>query len=209
MDGLMLRFLRSPRSLAAAAAAVVLAACASDPLATAPEMARRNEVLPNPVAVKVLARVSARPTFEKASLTITATKGGTLTLPASGLTVTVPAGAIKSGTLTITASADPGKLVSYDFQPHGTVFLKPLTLTQALNVTTWNSTWTGTLSGAYIPGLVDFTKGVATASELFPITIATDRKTGKSTASWQVWHFSGYVITTGRDGDPNANSLGM
>ena len=52
-------------------------------------------------------------------------KGGTLTIPDAGLTLVVPAGAVKSNT-TFTATAIAGRLVAYEFEPHGTTFAVPL-----------------------------------------------------------------------------------
>lgn len=203
-------FFRRPSALLAVAGASLLAAaCSSDPVGTGPELVRRNNEVTVGSTAKVLSRKVQRTTTEKASLTITDKRGGTLSLPGSGLTVTVPAGAIASGSLTITVTAETGKEVSYDFQPHGTQFLKPLVLTQALNVTNWSASSNPKLWGVYTAGTVDKTKGTAKADEVFNVTFSTDRKTGVTSASFNIWHFSGYVVASGREEVDPAGALGM
>ncbi|MEN9818722.1 MAG: hypothetical protein RLZ32_2602 [Gemmatimonadota bacterium] len=204
----MLRLLRNTRSLVLAAAAVTLAACADDPMAPGPDLAFSGGKLPSAAKVKLLKRTPPLKTVETKSLTITATKGGTITLPTAGLTVTVPVGAIRTGSLTITVRAHAGKSVAYDFQPHGVVFAKPLTLTQDLGKTSWKQLGNVTLYGGYYPGEVDDANSLATITESFPIRITTDGKK-VNRASFDIWHFSGYIVSTGRaDGEPDA-SLGM
>jgi hypothetical protein len=196
------------RALAVWAAALALAACTSDPLTPALEIERRDGRLPKPARVHILKRTPPLKAVETRTLTITATRGGTITLPTAGLTVTVPVGAIRTGSLTITVRAHAGKSVAYDFQPHGVVFAKPLTLTQDLGKTNWKQLGNVTLYGGYYPGEVDDANSLATITESFPIRITTDSKK-VTRATFDIWHFSGYVVSSGRaDGEPNA-SLGM
>lgn len=196
------------RTLAAGAAALALAACASDPLTPALELERREGKLPKPARVHILKRTPPLKAVETRTLTITATRGGTITLPTAGLTVTVPVGAIRTGSLTITVRAHAGKSVAYDFQPHGVVFAKPLTLSQDLGKTSWKQLGSMTLYGGYYPGEVDDVNSLATITESFPIRITTDGKK-VTRATFDIWHFSGYVVASGRaDGEANA-SLGM
>jgi hypothetical protein len=143
--------MQSSRSLFAVAAAAALAACAADPVAPGLDLEFRGGVLPKPAKVKVLKRTPPLKTVETRSLTITPTRGGTITLPTSGLTVTIPVGAIRTGTLTITVRAIAGKSVAYDFQPHGVVFTKELTLSQDLSKTSWKSLGNVKLYGGYYP----------------------------------------------------------
>lgn len=202
-------FRRSSTLLAMVGTSLLASACASDPVGTGPELVRRNTDVVAGASANVLSRKAARVNQESGSLTITAKKGGTLVLPASGLSVTVPAGAIASGELTITVTAAPGKQVSYDFQPHGTQFLKPLVLNQNLNVAEWSATLYPKLWGVYTAGTVDQVKGTAKADEVFAATVTTDRKTGVSTVSFSIWHFSGYTVATGREEVDPAGTLGM
>lgn len=188
--------------------ATLVTACAADPVAPGLDLEFRGGVLPKPAKVKVLKRTPPLKTVETQTLSITPTRGGTISLPTSGLTVTVPVGAIRTGTLTITVRAIAGKSVGYDFQPHGSVFAKPLTLTQDLGKTSWKTLGNVTLYGGYYPGEVDDANSLATITESFPIRITTDAKKVVR-ATFDIWHFSGYVLTTGRaDGEPDA-TLGM
>lgn len=200
---------RRPSTALALVGASLLAACASDPLTPSMELERRNGVLPKPAVVKLLQRSTPLGAAERASLTITAKQGGLLRLPESGLLVSVPAGAIKSGTLTITVTADPGKSVSYDFQPHGTQFEKPLTITQDLNKTNWKNLSTSALWGGYYPEAIDDAKGLATITESFLVRITGSQKTVSATAAYDIWHFSGYTLSTGRADGEADGSLGM
>jgi hypothetical protein len=204
----MLRLLRNTRSLVLAAAAVTLAACADDPMAPGPDLAFSGGKLPSAAKVKLLKRTPPLKTVETKSLTITATKGGTISLPTAGLTVTVPVGAVPAGTsLTITVRAIAGKSVGYDFEPHGTVFLKSLTLKQDLAKTSWKQMGAGTLWGGYFPvnSALDDVNSLANITETFPVRITTEGTKKTPFAIWDVWHFSGYVLTTGRaDGEADA-----
>lgn len=202
-------FRRSTAAMAVAGASLLVAACGTDQMATGPELSRRNNDVTVGSTAKLLKRKAERTTTETASLTITAKRGGTLSLPGSGLTVTVPSGAIASGELTITVTAETGKGVSYDFQPHGTQFLKPLVFSQSLSGTELSSSSNPKLWGAYTAGTVDKAKGTAKADEVFSVTFSTDRKTGVTSASFNIWHFSGYVVATGREEVDPAGTLGM
>jgi hypothetical protein len=196
------------RALALGAVAVTLAACASDPLTPALEMERQDNRLPNPARVHILKRTPPLKGVETRSLTITATRGGTITLPTAGLTVTVPVGAIRTGTLTITVRAHAGKSVAYDFQPHGVVFAKPLTLTQDLGKTSWKQLGNVTLYGGYYPGEVDDANSLASITESFPVRITTAGKK-VTRATFDIWHFSGYILSTGRADGVSSRSLEM
>ncbi len=60
--------------------------------------------------------------------------GGSIEIPQPGLRITVPANALPSD-MTITVTAVPGRILAYEFAPHGVVFLKPLTFSQDLRRT--------------------------------------------------------------------------
>ena len=193
-------------SLALVGAAVLAAACSSDPLTPSVEVERRANSLPKPAVVKLLERTAPLQATERATLTVSPGKGGTLTLPNAGLTIVVPVGAVK-GTLTISVTAAPGKAVAYDFEPHGTKFGRALTFIQDLDKTTWKNFGLSTLWGGYYPTGYDDANLRAIITESFPVRISGTSK--GNTASFDIWHFSGYTISTGRDdGDPNS-TLGM
>jgi hypothetical protein len=69
-------------------------------------------------------------------------QGGTLAIPAAGVTVVIPYGALPQ-TTSISMTARKGTLVAYDFAPSGITFAVPLTFTQKLagtNATLLNAT---------------------------------------------------------------------
>ena len=101
--------------------------------------------------------------------------GGVLTLPATGLTVVVPPGAVLKQT-TFGVTALKGRMVAYDFQPAGTRFIVPLIVTQSSAPVNMNAPLVGL--GLMRPGYfrsatdLDQTNGQATVAEL--LTIVTD-----------------------------------
>ena len=191
--------------------ALTVAACSSDSVGTAPDFAARSNTLPTAgTLAKVLLRTELQTVSEKGSLTITPRTGGRIVLPKSGLVVTVPAGAITSGTMTIVVSSLPGKAVGYDFAPHGAKFAKPLVFTQAMGVTTWAALNKPTLYGVYHAEQINSATNTVLAAEGgSKMTMSTDRKTGATSGSFNVWHFSGYVVSSGRADEVGGSSLGM
>jgi hypothetical protein len=129
-------------------------------------------------------------------ITVTKTigrSGGVLSIPAAGVTVVVPAGAL-NGDTRITMTARAGSLLAYDFAPHGVTFNVPLVFNQNLNGTN-----AGLLSplglklGYYSdPSLLG--KTTALVSEV--VTGLTSILTRTFTAP--IKHFSGYIVICGR-----------
>jgi hypothetical protein len=122
--------------------------------------------------------------------------GSVLSIPAAGVSVVVPAGALNADTK-ITMTARAGSLLAYDFEPHGVTFNVPLVFTQSLNGTN-----AGLLSplglrlGYYSdPSLLG--KTTAIVSEL--VTGVTSLLTRTFTAP--IKHFSGYVVICGLSGE--------
>jgi hypothetical protein len=180
----------------AVVAALAISACARDS-STAPSTATTLRAPTQasvatsgtPRVINPLLRVAALRDAESVSATIGAL-GGTIVLPISGLTVAVPPFAVMSPT-TFTVTADPGMNVSYQFEPHGLQFRVPLVVTQNLRLTQATPTMLGLgLSLGYDPDATH----VTTVTEL--TNIAVDLL--KMTAVSPVWHFSGYIIATGR-----------
>ena len=120
--------------------------------------------------------------------------GGTLRLPATGLTVVVPAGAVlKQTTFGVTALA--GRVVAYDFQPAGTRFLVPLIVTQSSAPVQMTPPLLGlkVMRPAYFKSATDINQqaGTATVNELLPqITIDL-----LGNITYTVGHFSGYIVS--------------
>jgi hypothetical protein len=129
--------------------------------------------------------------------TVTATigaAGGTLTMP-NGATLTVPRGAVSTST-TFGITRLPGRVVAYDFQPHGRSFAVPVAIRQPAAGTNMAQVSASALQGAYFPQTTSLnqTYGTATVTEFRPTTVASDRSSVTFTAA----HFSGYLIATGR-----------
>ncbi|MDF1503706.1 hypothetical protein [Roseisolibacter sp. H3M3-2] len=121
--------------------------------------------------------------------------GGTLSL-GSGLTMVVPAGAV-AGNVAFSITRVPGTIVAYDFQPHGTKFAVPVQL-RISTAGTLAKLLPGSarLEGAYFldGSRLSHASGTASVSEFRPVTLSGDR----STLSYTVDHFSGWMVSTGR-----------
>jgi len=121
--------------------------------------------------------------------------GGWLTIPQSGGALFVPEGAL-ADTVTITMSVHNGRVVAYDFAPHGITFLRPLFLYQKLTHTSLTHAAASKLSLGYYPdsATVDNAGAVITEKNEGWFNRADD-----SFTSW-IGHFSGYMVATGRSG---------
>jgi hypothetical protein len=128
--------------------------------------------------------------------------GGGIDVPGTDFQLQVPNGAFTGKSMTFTIIAYAGNTVAYDFQPHGFVFLKPLKAVQQLGHTNWKSfnlpagfypNW----AGAYFanPSQIDLSTGRALINEFMPGGV----NVGGATMTWQIPHFSGYMVSTGRD----------
>ncbi len=174
----------------------LLAGCASD--ATGP-VAPKATIPPEPssallglLPVRGVTRAKPLPKDIKVSAVI-GQKGGTITIPEAGLTVVVPPSAVSSNTM-FTATALAGRLVAYDFQPHGTNFAVPLQFTQDLRKTSLTATLTAPLlRGAYFEdeSRLNQQLGLAFVSELLPATVDLLR----FRVSFPIKHFSGYLVS--------------
>jgi len=131
------------------------------------------------------------------NLTVTATigpLGGVLNLPATGLHVVVPPGAVlKSTHFGVTALA--GRIVAYDFQPSGTHFLLPLVVTQSSAPVSTAAPLLGLklMRPGYFQSATDLNQSAGTAqvTELLPqITIDL-----LGNMVFTVPHFSGYIVS--------------
>ena len=119
--------------------------------------------------------------------------GGLLSIPAAGVTVVVPPGAL-NGDTKITMTARAGYLLAYDFEPHGVTFNLPLTFNQSLNGTNAGLLSPLGLKLAYYSDPSLLGKTTALVSEL--IQGVTSLLTRTFTAP--IKHFSGYVVICGR-----------
>jgi hypothetical protein len=119
--------------------------------------------------------------------------GGVLSIPAAGVTVIVPAGALNDDT-EITMTARAGYLLAYDFAPHGVTFNVPLVFNQSLNGTNAGLLSPLGLKLAYYSDPSLLGKTTALVSEV--IDGLTSILTRTFTAP--IKHFSGYVVICGR-----------
>ncbi len=203
----------------AVSTAVLLGTSCSDS-STAPEPANTSEL--NRVATATaaaqdkyvargaLVRRSSRLADDlSASATITR-DGGSLVLPAAGLILHFPPGAVSS-TVVITATAMKGNRVVYDFQPHGLTFNTPIYVAQHLAGTelaasrsqrTRPEIWAGYL----LRGADDVQlSGHANFSEIFDASY--NGKGSETLAVFMTTHFSGYAMASGRREAPEIPGL--
>ena len=120
-------------------------------------------------------------------------EGGTLSIPAAGVTVTIPRGALAQ-TTTITMTARAGTLIAYDFAPHGITFAKPLVFQQQLRGTNASLLTAPLLHLGYSSDASLLTKTGALVSELLAGTLNLVTWTFTAPIS----HFSGYIVCSGR-----------
>ncbi|MEP6779923.1 MAG: hypothetical protein ABJC26_08545 [Gemmatimonadaceae bacterium] len=206
------RIVRAVGAAAAVAALSFAAACSSDSV-TAPEMNRSNGAITNLLTgltgtlnhlinVTGLLRVTTLSSPIVRSAVITQ-KGGKIEIKELGFELDIPAGAIPTSSMTITVTALAGSAVAYDFQPHGTKFLKPLSIRQDLKGSNWDKVKVKcVLSGGYFKDLsqVNLLQGTAQLDETFPVVLESSR------VSFDIMHFSGYMVATGRSADASANA---
>ena len=176
---------------------VLLAGCARDaaspvePTTTIPS--KPSPALLGLTPVRGVTRSTALATDISVSAVI-GKSGGTLSIPAAGLTLVVPAGAVNANTK-FTATALAGRLVAYEFEPHGTTFAVPLQFSQDLTKTNLLGTLTGSvlMKGAYFTSKdnLNTTLGVGLVNELIPAT--TDLLNFR--VRFPIKHFSGYLVS--------------
>ena len=195
------RALRAFAPSLALAAAGLTVACADGP--TAPGGSPARDAFPAAgqtttgsglVSVTTLERTTPLAAPITRSVTLTAS-GGTLQIPEAGLLVTIPRGAVGDSTVTITATALPGRAVAYEFQPHGARFATQLKVKQELTGTTWaGNTGRMELSAGYFASAAQLSDstGSAQVDEMIPGVVS-----GKA-FTFNVGHFSGYMMSTGR-----------
>lgn len=191
--------LRFPRLGVLFAGLALVAGCAQEPV-TRPAVPLAVEGQP---AASVVGTVGSTVTLISAtalqrstplasSITVVKTigqSGGTLSIPAAGVTVVVPAGALSAATK-ITMTARKGSLVAYDFAPHGITFAKPLVFTQQLSGTRATLANASLLKLGYYPDDSLLGKTTALVSEVIGGLV--------NLLTWSfsapIKHFSGYII---------------
>lgn len=194
------RMARSLMVVGVAGAALASTACSSDSL-TAPELSAapslRSDLVSTINAIgntlfnkKALTRTAPIAAPITRSLTVS-NAGGVIQIPEAGVTLTIPKGAIGGTPITISVTALAGNAVAYHFEPHGTQFLKKITLTQDLSNTAWFGNAKLTLGGGYFAddSQINLLSGKSLLNELLPVTL-----TG-SKLNLEIGHFSGYMVS--------------
>jgi hypothetical protein len=126
---------------------------------------------------------------------------GTLQIRSAGIIVKFPKGAVAQ-TTTVWVTAKAGNKVVYEFGPHGTQFLVPITIQQDLRDTKAYQTQSiaGDLFGGYMPAGTDDISSDGTTvkvSEVLGVNVVPEQHK----ARWAFFypsHFSGYVLASGR-----------
>lgn len=186
------------RFLAVAAAAVGISACGVD-RATAPTVPDApatgllsdllGDVLGELTRKQALTRTAPLARDIAASATIDH-RGGTITVPGTGFTLIVPPYAVKEP-VKFTVTAVAGRVVAYEFQPHGTTFDVPLIARQDLDGTTYSFLKLKPLVGAYFEDRrhIDQARATALVSEILRgFVLPLTRQ-----FTFPIDHFSGYI----------------
>ena len=124
--------------------------------------------------------------------------GGSLSIPGSDFTITFPYGALSQST-NITITSDASGYVSYDMQPHGLTFRKPVIVTQKLNNTAVYGTplALNSFCAYFAKDLLDLS-GILNALEIETTTIFSNPNSGQvEVETWQLNHFSRYMLASG------------
>jgi hypothetical protein len=123
--------------------------------------------------------------------------GGTLTIPGSDFVIVFPQGALSSATQ-IKIVSDGNGYVSYDMQPHGIKFAKPVIVTQLLTHTTVFGTPKALNAfGAYFATDPTLLSGLLKALEIETTTIFSGPSGQAEIETWQLRHFSRYMLASG------------
>jgi hypothetical protein len=123
--------------------------------------------------------------------------GGTLAIPGSDFVITFPQGALSSSTQ-IKIVSDGSGYVSYDMQPHGIKFAKPVIVTQRLtNTSVYGTTKALNAFGAYFATDPTLLSGLLQALEIETTTIFAGQSGQAEVETWQLNHFSRYMLASG------------
>jgi hypothetical protein len=164
------------------------------PAAPAPQPEARQALLGLVALTPVLQRRQPLP----ANITVKArigAEGGVIAIPEAGLRVVVPRGAV-SAPVEFTATALAGRAVAYEFAPHGITFANKLVVTQELRGTEWIGLPLLNMRAGYFKDAsdLDTQRALVKLTEILPLSVDLLRLQVR----FNVSHFSGYVISTGR-----------
>lgn len=123
--------------------------------------------------------------------------GGTLAIPGSDFSITFPYGALRAPT-SITITSDASGYVSYDMQPHGLTFAKPVIVTQRLrNTEVYGTSQAVNSFCAYFSNDLLNLDGILKALEIETTTIFAGQDGKAEFQTWQLNHFSRYMLASG------------
>jgi hypothetical protein len=123
--------------------------------------------------------------------------GGVLTIPGSDFLIVFPKGAL-SNTTQIKIVSDGSGYVSYDMQPHGIRFARPVIVTQRLtNTSVYGTPKALNAFGAYFPTDPTLLGGLLKALEIETTTIFAGPSGQAEVETWQLNHFSRYMLASG------------
>ena len=126
--------------------------------------------------------------------------GGTLSLPGSDFTMTIPSGALAAPT-TITVVAKGGPYVAYEMLPHGLRFLKLVTAVQGLqNTATYGTDAGNAIRTAYLPegsDAIDVDDSASPSELEAATTYFSGPQSVAETHIWIINHFSRYILISG------------
>jgi len=126
--------------------------------------------------------------------------GGTISIPETGFTMTIPRGALRY-TTSITVTAVAGDRVQYEFGPHGLLFAQPVKVRQSLDGTyapnrnvSYEAIYYGTesSSGGLLGSLLN--KLVNIVLEVLKAVLDPS----SNSVNFDIRHFSGYLVSSGR-----------
>ena len=124
-------------------------------------------------------------------------EGGTLSIPASDFTITFPRGALLKAT-EIKITSDASGYVSYDMQPHGLRFSKPVVVTQRLrNTEVYGTPLALNSFCAYFSNDLLDLDGILKALEVETTLIFSGSDGNAEYQVWQINHFSRYMLASG------------
>lgn len=190
------------------AAASVLAACSSDSV-----VAPAAELMVGPSATKVSDAVKkAKGAMESPpditmtglkwerqldepvvrSFPVTYKRGGKLEIKELGFKIEVPKEAILTDSIMVLVTALEGHTVAYSFEPHGTVFVEPVSIEQSLKGTSWKANKDkGLFSVGYFANdwQINTSSGRAQINEVLPAWLDRDK------VFYDIFHFSGYMVS--------------
>lgn len=199
----------TPRLAILLAAAIVVACGGEQALLMSPRLdgALPLGVVADTAGAPVFPVGRERPLAKQESWSFDVSPAGTVVRhPSTGLTITVPPGAVTS-TARITVIALPGAPIAYRFEPHGLQFAVPLQLTQSLRGAKIHD---GALASApLVLGyfatdtlVTDATTGQTRVKEILPVLVDVKGQN----AILSIRHFSGYTVASALGG---LDSLGF